>query len=181
VREGQVAFKGETLSTTAGVQVPDGAPVPVMISALAPMMLNMAGELTDGTITWMTGTKAIATHVVPRITEAAAAAGRPAPRVAVGLPVAVTDDVAAGRERAGAIFQRYGLLPNYRRILDIEGAPGPADVAIIGDEASVERQLRDYASAGATDFFAAVMPAGDDATASMGRTRTLLLSLIGKI
>jgi alkanesulfonate monooxygenase SsuD/methylene tetrahydromethanopterin reductase-like flavin-dependent oxidoreductase (luciferase family) len=112
---------------------------------------------------------------------AAREAGRPAPRVAVGLPVAVTEDVDGAKERAAKAFVVYGQLPNYRRMLDKEGAAGPADVAIVGDEASVERQLREVASAGATDFFAASFPVGDDAHASLARTRALMQSLVGKI
>lgn len=181
VREGRVAFQGDVFRTTAGVQVRGATPMPVLIAALAPKMLQIAGELSDGTVTWMTGVKTIETHIVPKLRAAAQEAGRPAPRVAVGLPIAVTYDVTAARERAAKAFQIYGQLPNYRRMLDIEGAAGPAEVAIAGDEAAVERQLRALASAGATDFFAPIMPVGDDATASVARTRALLQSLVGRI
>lgn len=181
VREGRVAFQGEVFRTTGGVQVPGATPMPVLIAALAPKMLQIAGELSDGTVTWMTGVRTIETHIVPKLRAAALEAGRPAPRVAVGLPIVVTDDVTAARERAARAFQIYGQLPNYRRMLDIEGAAGPAEVAIAGDEAAVERQLRALASAGATDFFAPIMPVGDDAPASVARTRALLKSLVGKI
>jgi alkanesulfonate monooxygenase SsuD/methylene tetrahydromethanopterin reductase-like flavin-dependent oxidoreductase (luciferase family) len=119
VREFKVAYNGDLYRTNAGLRVPGATPPPVMIAALAPRMLKLAGENADGTITWMTGTKAIANHVSPKIRAAAQEAGRPAPRVAVGLPIAVTDDAVLGRERAGAAFQMYGTLTNYRRILDI--------------------------------------------------------------
>jgi F420-dependent oxidoreductase-like protein len=181
VREGKVQHKGELFSAMGQLTVTDGMPVPVMLSALAPAMLKLAGSRTDGTITWMSGVKTIATHVVPSITAAAKEAGRPAPRVVVGLPICVTDDVASARSAAAQGFVVYGSLPNYRRMLDKEGAAGPADVAIVGDEAAVERQLRDIASAGATDFDAAVFPSGPDAAASIERTRELLKSLVGKV
>ncbi len=181
VREGTVQYKGGLYSAMGQLTVANGKPVSVMVSALAPLMLKMAGSMTDGTITWMTGVKTIATHVVPSISAAAKDAGRPAPRVAVGLPICVTDDVAAGRAAAAQGFAMYGGLPNYRRMLDREGAAGPADVAIVGDEASVEQQLRDFASAGATDLFGPILPSGPDAAASIVRTRALLKSLIGKV
>ena len=181
ITEGKVAFTGETFRVTGGVNVPGATPCPILIAALAPMMLRIAGELADGTVTWMTGPKTIESHIVPRITAAAESAGRPAPRVCVALPVAVTDDAAAAREQAAQLFQIYGQLPNYKRMLDKEGVAGPADVAIVGDESAVERQLREMASAGATDLLAAVYPVGDDADASMARTRALLKSLIGKV
>jgi 5,10-methylenetetrahydromethanopterin reductase len=93
----------------------------------------------------------------------------------------VTDDAAAAKERAARVFQVYGSLPNYRRMLDIEGAPGPADVAIFGDEAAVEQQIRAVASAGGTDFFGAMFPVGDDPGVSIARTRALLKTLVGKV
>ncbi len=181
VDEGQVAFKGDVFRVAGGLQVPGAQPFPVLIAGLAPMMLRIAGELADGTVTWMTGPKTIETHIVPRISAAAEAAGRPAPRIGVSLPVAVTDEVEAARERAAQDFQMYGALPNYRRMLDIEGAKGPADVAIVGNEAEVERQIRGIASAGATEFVAAPYPVGDDQDASMSRTIATLKELVGKV
>jgi len=181
VREGRASFSGEFFRVNATVQVSVPKPPPVLIAALAPVMLRMAGELADGTITWMVGQKTLETHIVPRITKAAKEAGRPEPRVVVGLPIAVTDDPAAARERAARSFQVYGTLPNYKRVLDIEGAGGPADVAIVGSENEVEKQLRDLASAGATDFLAGMFPTGDDVQASLGRTRALLKGLVGKL
>jgi alkanesulfonate monooxygenase SsuD/methylene tetrahydromethanopterin reductase-like flavin-dependent oxidoreductase (luciferase family) len=145
------------------------------------MMLRIAGELAEGTVTWMTGPKTVETHVVPRINAAAEAAGRPKPRVCVCLPVAVADDVAEARQRAARGFQIYGHLPNYRRMLDREGAAGPEDVAIVGNEAEVERQLRAMAGTGCTDLVAAVFPAQEDAGASIVRTWSLLKGLVGRL
>ncbi len=181
IREGRTSFSGEMYRVNATASVPIPKPLPVLISALAPIMLRMAGELTDGTITWMVGPKTLETHIVPRLTKAADGAGRPNPRVVVGLPIAVVDDAAAAREKAARSFQVYGTLPNYRRVLDKEGAAGPAEVAIVGNEAKVEAQLRTLASAGATDFLGGSFPVGDDVAASLGRTRACLKGLVGKI
>ncbi len=180
-RAGTVNYRGELYKTTAGITVKEMTPLPVIVSALAPIMLKLAGGVADGTVTWMTGPKTLETHVVPSVTAAAKEAGRPAPRIVVGLPVCVTDDVEAAKAIAARVFVMYGQLPNYKRMLDKEGASGPADVAIIGNEAEVERQVRGIASAGASDFDAAIFPAGADAAASMVRTRALLQSLVGKV
>ncbi|MBI4570697.1 MAG: TIGR03564 family F420-dependent LLM class oxidoreductase [Chloroflexi bacterium] len=179
VTEGRVAFSGEVFRVNAVLQVDGATPFSIVIAALAPAMLRIAGELADGTVTWMTGPKTVETHIVPSITAGAKAAGRPQPRVCVALPIAVTDDAAGARARAGQIFQMYGHLPNYRRVLDMEGAAGPADVAVVGNEAEVERQLRALAAAGATDLVAVEFP-GDD-KGSMPRTRELLKGLVGKV
>ncbi len=179
--QGNVAFSGEEYRVVGALQIPDRKPCPVLISALAPMMLRIAGELADGTLAVLTGPRTVAEHIVPRITSAAEEAGRPPPRVSVSLPVAVTDDVAAAREAAARLFELYGRLPNYRRVLDREGAAGPAEVAIVGNEADVERQIRAIASTGATDFGAWIFPVGEDARASVDRTWSLLKGLVGKV
>lgn len=181
VHRQRVAHKGEMYNLTTGFQIPDAQPFPVLISALAPLMLRTAGEVADGTVTWMAGQKAIATHVAPRVRKAAKAAGREEePRVVVALPVAVCDDEKAGREKANQSFQMYGQLENYRRILDVEGAE-PGDVAVCGPEASVENQIRSFVEAGATDFVASLYPVGDDVGKSLARSRELVKSLIGKL
>lgn len=181
VTEFKVAYQGELYRTTAGLSVPGAKPLPVMVAALAPVMLKLAGERTDGTLLWMTGAAAIEKHIAPKLRAAASGAGRPAPRIVCGLPVIVTDDEAGGRAFAGKVFAMYGQLPNYRRILDIGDAPGPADVAIVGNEEQVTAQLRALAAAGTTDFHGAIVPFGDDAAASAARTRSLLQSLVGKL
>jgi F420-dependent oxidoreductase-like protein len=181
VRGGAVAYNGDLYKVNAQLAVKDAKPLPVIISALAPAMLKLAGAVADGTVTWMTGPKTIETHVLPSITAAAKEAGRPSPRIVCGLPVAVCDNPQSAKVAAAGAFAIYGSLPNYRRMLDKEGAAGPADVAIVGDEAAVERQIRAVASAGATDFDAAIFPADADAGGSIARTRALLKSLIGKV
>ncbi|WP_089937144.1 TIGR03564 family F420-dependent LLM class oxidoreductase [Candidatus Entotheonella palauensis] len=179
--EGRVDFSGDVFKVNAQLHVQHSSPFPVLIAALAPRMLRLAGEQSDGTVTWMAGRQAIASHIAPRIGDAARAAGRPAPRICVGLPIAVTDDEVKGRETADQEFNRYGQLVNYRRMLDIEEVAGPADVAVVGNESQVEAQLRALADAGATDFLASIFPVGDDADASMTRTWNLLKALQGKI
>jgi len=181
VYEGRIRFSGETLSVSASIQVPGGSPFPILLAALGPRMLKIAGELSEGTITWMVGPRTLEDHVAPRITAAASAAGRPAPRICVGVPICVTGDLASARSWAAETFQHYGGLSTYRKMLELEGTAEPADVAVIGDEASVERQLREYADGGATDLLAAVFPEGVDEEASTARTRALLKGLVGKM
>jgi F420-dependent oxidoreductase-like protein len=157
VHDGNVDFTGETLrvSTMMGpFSVPGATPFPILVAALGPAMLRLAGELSDGTLTWMGGRSVVEDRIIPSITEAAAGAGRPAPQVVVGLPVCATADVDAARERAARSFAMYGQLPAYRRLLDEEKAEGPADVAIVGDEEAVAAQIRGFFDAGATGFLA---------------------------
>ncbi len=172
-----VHHSGTHFRVNIPVVTPPPQPVRVMLSALAPRLLRVAGELTGGTILWMANARSIETHVAPRINAAATAAGRTAPRIVAGLPVAVHDDVAEARATAAKTFSGYGELPNYRRILDIGDAPGPGDAAIVGDETSVTAQIQTLLDAGATDVWAAPFPVGDDRAASRTRTRALLKEL----
>jgi 5,10-methylenetetrahydromethanopterin reductase len=156
--EGQpVDVKGETLRATTlmgPVRVDDAGPVPVLVAALGPALLRVAGELADGTLTWMAAPKVIGERIAPAITAAAESAGRPRPRVGVGLPVAVTDDVDAALQRATASYAVYDTLPSYKRLLDEAGVDGPASVAIAGGEAEVVERIRALADVGATEFLA---------------------------
>jgi len=174
-----VRFSGEEFHVNAGpLTLPEGVEVPVLVSALGPRLLRVAGQYTAGTVPWMANAKAIETHVAPRIRKAAADAGRPEPRIAAGLPVAVHDDVDEARSVAAQLFSVYGTLPNYQRILAHGGVSGPAEAAIVGDEASVARQIEALFDAGSTDVWAAPFPVGDDRSASRARTRALLMDLV---
>jgi F420-dependent oxidoreductase-like protein len=149
----QVAYQGETLTCMTMAPLEITAPPPVvLLAALAPIMLKLAGTMTDGTVTWMTGPSTIESHIVPSITAAAEGAGRPRPRVSVSLPVCVTNDVDAAREQAARTFAIYGTLPSYQAMIEKEGAEGPGGVAIVGDEDEVAAQIRHFEEIGATDF-----------------------------
>jgi F420-dependent oxidoreductase-like protein len=167
------SFTGTTVRANIGLNVPGEGRVPVLLAALGTQMLTLAGQQAEGTVLWMTGPATVRDHVAPTLAAAAAAAGRPSPRVVCILPVCVTDDPAAARERASKIFSIYGELPSYRAMLDREGATGPGDVAIVGDEDAVAAQIRGLAEAGVTDFVAGEYARGDEAA----RTRALLRSL----
>lgn len=175
LRGDTVQFRGEEFRVHAGPLPP--VDVPVLVAALGSRLLRVAGELTAGTILWMANAAAIGEHVAPRIRRAAADAGRPAPRIVAGLPVAVHDDVAEARAVGAELFANYGALPNYQRIFERGHVAGPGDAVIVGDEAAVTAQLEALVDAGATDIWAAPFPVGDDRAASRDRTRALLAAL----
>jgi F420-dependent oxidoreductase-like protein len=165
---------------SAGRMTPIERPVPVLLSALGPRLLRVAGEHADGAILWMAQAKAIGEHIVPKIT-AAAAAGRPAPRIVAGLPVAVHEDRAEAREAAGFWSTAFRDMPNYQRILEKGGFSDAADAAISGNERSVTAQLQSLINAGATDIWASVFTLGanrSERAASRQRTTDLLRSLL---
>ena len=182
LHESGVDFHGREFQVAGELQIPDADMVscPVVIAALGPRMLDVAGRLGDGTVTWMTGPNTLREHVVPVISEAASSAGNPPPRVCVGMPIAVTDHADRARARADRLFQHYAVLPSYRAMLEREGAESPGDIAIVGDESAVEDQLHRLADNGATDLLATIFPV-DGSQTSQTRTRAFLQSLVGKI
>ena len=175
VHERTVSFTGETLSANATIDVPGAPPCPILVAALGPQMLAVAGRLADGTITWMTGPATLSGHTIPTIGAAAEAAGRPKPRCVAGVPVCVTDDVEGTRARAAKALVAYGFLPSYRAMLDREGLEGPADFALIGDEATVAAGIGEYDTAGVDDLLAADLSA---TPTERERTRALLRTLL---
>jgi alkanesulfonate monooxygenase SsuD/methylene tetrahydromethanopterin reductase-like flavin-dependent oxidoreductase (luciferase family) len=122
----------------------------------------------------MVGPRTLKELTIPTVTAAAARAGRSAPRICVRLPVCVTDDVRAARRRAVVEYRRYQVLPSYRAMLDREGVTSPADVALIGDEATVAGRLRELDELGVTDFVADRF----GSRVERERTRQLLKSLL---
>lgn len=174
-----VDFDGEDW-TARGASAPVEQPVPLLLAALGPRLLRVAGELADGVVLWMAPTKAVESHVVPRLHEAASAAGRPEPRVVAGLPVAVHHDLDEARAATAETAARYENLPNYQRILERGEVDSAIDAAVLGDEAGVTRQLQSLLDAGATDIQAFIVPCGPDRDArraSIRRTRDHLASL----
>ncbi len=169
-----VSVDGKTMKAGIGLSTPRTGQVPVLLAAMGPQMLRLAGQRTAGTILWMTGPATVKDYIVPTMNTAAAEAGRPVPRTVCVLPVCVTDDQDNARARAAKVFEIYGHLPSYRAMLDREGAEGPADVAIVGTEDQVASQITALADCGVTDFVAGEFSKGDE----RARTRALLKRLI---
>ncbi|MEO8363509.1 MAG: TIGR03564 family F420-dependent LLM class oxidoreductase [Ilumatobacteraceae bacterium] len=171
----KVSFTGEVYSTHAELAIAGATPFGIVVAALGEQMLRVTAAMADGTLTWCTGPETLASHTVPTIRAAAVEFGRPAPRVIAALPVCVTNDVAAARERAARVFAIYGQLPSYRAMLDREGVSGPADVGIFGTKSEVEDRIMALDEIGVTDFAAVEFGATAD---EIGDTRALLKSLL---
>jgi F420-dependent oxidoreductase-like protein len=171
--DGKVAFEGEVLSCHAELFRRAELPCPVVVAALGPQALRVAGARTQGTTLAWVGARTVREHIAPRLRAAADAGGRAAPRIIATLPVCVTDNPEPVRELVTKLLSHYGDLPSYRAMFDREGVDGPADVALIGDASFVQDKLRELADAGVTDFAATEFaPAEPDRE----RTRELLRS-----
>ncbi|HLS75485.1 MAG TPA: TIGR03564 family F420-dependent LLM class oxidoreductase [Nocardia sp.] len=179
---GRVDVENDTFTVRNPLDLGPVAPLPVLVAALGPVMLRIAGEHTDGTVLWMADEKAISEHVVPRITRAAAEAGRPAPRIVAGLPVCLCAraEIPEARARANRILGEAEVSPNYQRLLEQGAAHDIGDLCVAGDEESIVAGLRRYGEAGATDLSVRLLPIGDtrdELVASKRRTRQMIADI----
>ena len=170
-----VKFEGEDYRVQGAVAVAGSSRPSVLVAALGPQMLRVTGALADGTSTWCVGPKTLAELTIPTLRQAAADGGRPEPRVAVALPVCVTDDVAGARARAAQLFAVYDTLPSYKTMMNREGVDGPGGIAIVGTEAEVRDQLAELKSMGVTDFNAGVFTSDPE---ELARTHSVLRELV---
>lgn len=170
-----VKFEGEDYRVQGAVSVPGSSRPSVLVAALGPQMLRVTGALADGTSTWCVGPKTLAELTIPTLRQAAADAGRPEPRIAVALPVCVTDDVAGARARAAQVFAVYDSLPSYKTMMNREGVDGPGGIAIVGTEAEVRDQIAELKSMGVTDFNAGVFTSNPE---ELERTHSVLRELV---
>ena len=155
------SFQGDLYRVNASVSVGDADPVPVLVAALGPKMLELTGRLAQGTSTWMTGLKTLADHVVPSIHQSASSAGQPDPRILAAIPIALTEDADSAREACDQAFSIYPTLPSYRAMLEREGVAKPSGIALIGNEATLRQGIAAFRDAGVTDFAASPFPAGE--------------------
>src|SRR4029079_6011140 len=179
---GSVDVENDSFRVHSPMDVSDPGAPPILLAALGPAMLRIAGEHASGTILWMADERAVEDHVVPRITDAATSAGRPAPRVVAGVPGALCapDAMYDARSYASEVLGHADFSPNYVRLLEHGDAEDVGDTMAAGDESTVLARLRRYRDAGVTDLAARVVPLGGDAAArgeSRRRTQDFLASL----
>ncbi|CAN5677562.1 LLM class F420-dependent oxidoreductase [soil metagenome] len=158
------------------------SPLPVLVAALGPVMLQIAGELADGTVLWMADERAIGDHIAPRINKAADNAGRPAPRIVAGIPVCLcaNSEIDSAKERANRILSEAETSPNYQKLLDRGDARNVGDLCAAGDPGSILARFKQFADAGVTDLSVRLLPIGDtrdELIASKYRTREMIAEL----
>jgi F420-dependent oxidoreductase-like protein len=152
---GTLDFHGTELSASVKdwtVSLAGGTPIPVYVAAMGPKALRVTGELADGTLPYLAGPRTLEEFIVPTIFDAAAAAGRPAPRIIAAVPVVVADDADAARTLAAEELKFYETIPSYATVIAREKADSAVDLAAIGSADAIRAQLQHYLDAGATDL-----------------------------
>jgi 5,10-methylenetetrahydromethanopterin reductase len=183
---GPVDVQNETFTVHNPTVLGAETPLPVLVAALGPVMLQIAGEFADGTVLWMADERAIGDHIAPRINKAADNAGRPAPRIVAGIPVCLcaNSEIDAAKERANRILAEAETSPNYQRLLDRGDARNVGDLCAAGDEEAILARFRRFADAGVTDLSVRLLPIGanrDELVASKYRTREVISQLAAEV
>lgn len=163
---GSSDFHGELLTATTplSARVPGAEPpAPLLVAAMGPQALRVSGELADGILPLLAGPRALAEHIVPAVTAAAKAAGRPAPRIVAFVPGLVTADAETVRETATESLSFYEQFPSYQRVIGLSGATRAVDLAVIGDEEKVAAEVHRYREAGATEVVFTMTDLGSEA------------------
>jgi len=179
---GLVEVDNELFHIRQPLDITDITPTPVMMAALGPVMLKLAGERAAGTVLWLADEPTIAGHVVPTITKAAEGAGRPAPRIMAGVPVCLCaeGEVEAAIERTNKTLSEVVASPNYVRLMAHGNAESIGDVLICGNEVAMEKRMRAFAEAGVTDLNCRIVALGEgreQVKASAERTREFLAAV----
>ncbi len=167
-------YRGEDFRIATQLDAKGAAAPPVLLAALGPRMLELAGRAADGVAIWLGAERFVGEFALPHIDLGAVAADRPRPRIVVGLPIAVTRHPTA-RDAADKFLALSSRLPAYRRVLEREGAESPGAVALVGDEEQVVRRLEALSRLGVSDFNAILFAVAGDPDAGK-RTRDVLAS-----
>jgi len=163
LREGSCSYEGKYFTARWAYSAPRRPDLPVMISALNPHMLDLAGEHADGVVLWMCSPGYIRDHVVPAVTAGRKKAGKTLEgfEIVAPVPVCLTTDRAAAQAVFRNTVERYANLPYYRKMMDASGFAAELEsgdisaemldeYAGIGDENQVRDAIRRYREAGAT-------------------------------
>jgi F420-dependent oxidoreductase-like protein len=162
--EGKVDYHGNFF--TVKMKLPRTPYTPILISALRTGAFQLAGEVTDGAISWVCPVPYLLEKALPALQAGAAKNGRPAPPLIAHIPVALSQNRQAVLDAARTQLGRYGRLPFYAGMFADAGFPvssaGAMSDALIdnlvvsGDEATVVARLTDLLAQGLDELL--VMP-----------------------
>jgi F420-dependent oxidoreductase-like protein len=175
LHEGKVDFEGEHVTVRSQLRTP--APIPVFASALRPRSYELCGEVSDGAISWMSPLNYLVEVALPAMQRGAERVSREAPRLVAHVPVVVTSDRAAARERARAQLAMYARVPNYQGMFAAAGydvAEGYSDellddLVVSGSEDEVAAGLRRWSEAGVSEVLAHPLLDASDRATSIAR------------
>jgi alkanesulfonate monooxygenase SsuD/methylene tetrahydromethanopterin reductase-like flavin-dependent oxidoreductase (luciferase family) len=140
----------------------------ILIAALSPNMLSLAGEIGDGVMLWLCNPTYIREVVMPAVREGRERAGKSLEgfEVVAAVPAAATDDVAGAYHAIRGELLTYFSLPFYRTMIERSGYAGEiaAYDAASNDPGAMRAAISD-------DFLNALTAVGDEEAVRAGVER----------
>jgi len=182
--EGHISHHGQFFHVES--TFPRTPHTPILISALREGAFHLAGEISDGAISWMCPVPYLLTKARPALQAGAAQRGRPTPPLIAHIPVALSQDrqavLAAARQQVG----RYSRLPFYASMFADAGFPIPSDgtmpddlidnLVIFGDTATITTRLTELLASGLDELLVMLVSIADPTN-----ERSQLIHLIGQL
>ncbi len=117
-------FEGKHFRVHWSLGVPTRPPVPpILLAALSPRMLELAGEIADGAVLWLTPPAYVRDVAVPALERGRQRAGKTLEgfEIVAAVPLAITHDRTPALTAFRAELVRYLELPFYRAMLERAG------------------------------------------------------------
>lgn len=182
--EGKIDHQGQYYNVK--IALPRAPRTPILISALREGAFRLAGEISDGAISWVCPAHYLLEKALPALRAGAAGKERVTPPLVAHVPVALSQDRPAVLASARQQLGRYGRLPFYANMFADAGFPIPPDgtmpdtlfdnLIVSGDEAAVADRLRELLAAGLDELL--IMPIG---IADAPGEQTRLARLLGEL
>ncbi|MCX6022253.1 MAG: LLM class flavin-dependent oxidoreductase [Chloroflexi bacterium] len=183
---GAANFEGKRFKVHA--RMPFTSDVPVIISALGPKAYEMAGEMTDGTVSWVTPAAYLRDVARPALEAGARKAERPAPRMIGHAMLCLSEDRDEVKSLVGGGLGMYAKAPPYAAMFvgagfteakQGEWSDGLMDaVTIWGDEARAAEQVQAFLETSTADELILTLSLpGPDRKASLDRALRFVAGL----
>jgi alkanesulfonate monooxygenase SsuD/methylene tetrahydromethanopterin reductase-like flavin-dependent oxidoreductase (luciferase family) len=167
--DGEVNHQGRYF--TARGKLSNPRPVPLLMAALGENAYRVAGEISDGAISWNAPARYLLDVALPALREGAQKAGRAEPPLVAHLPVVLSADRAAAREASKRGLRNYTRLPFYTNMWEAAGYPLQADgsasdelidhLVVTGDETAVAGRLEELLDSGLDELLLTNLPIDD--------------------
>jgi F420-dependent oxidoreductase-like protein len=185
--EGRVACHGTYYRVHAELAARTAPPqVPIVLAALRPPMLRLAGEVADGAMLIWATLSYVRAIALPALEAGARQAHRHRPPLIVSAPIVRTTDFAIVQKRAQEAWAVYASLPAYRRMFHEGGYPLTPDgrlteeliheLFLYGDEETIRQRLYALREAGVDELVTPLSP-GREAEPAQRALMELLASL----
>ncbi len=180
--EGKIEHHGTFFHVTATSRT---APIPLLVSALGPKAFHLAGEISDGALSWVCPVPYLLKSALPALQTGARVQQRPSPPLVAHVVVALSTDEAAVQSQAQQFLLRYSKLPFYAHMFEEAGLPVTNGsgldalakaLVISGDEATLRERLTELLANGLNELMIHPLP-----LTNLGKEREQLLQVLATI